>query len=75
MLLIINKTLLDTINAFSHLCFFVIMLTDVCTGLICLIKALISLKENIAVLYEYKTVLASHLVNPLIVPPDILRKN
>ena len=37
-------------------------------------RSTISLKENVESVYEYMRVLASHQVNPLVVPPEELRK-
>ena len=37
-------------------------------------SSLYALKEDIDLLYEYMRVLASHELNPLIIPPNILKK-
>ena len=36
---------------------------------------MISLKENVESVYEYMHVLASHQVNPLVLPPEELQKS
>ena len=50
----------------------VAILTDVHTGVIQLTFGIFSLKENVDTLYEYLRALASHQVNPFIVPSDNL---
>ena len=66
-LVIVNKTLLATINAVSHLSFSMAILTDIHTSVTFLTLGLISSKETVDTLYEYIRVLARHLVNPIIV--------
>ena len=71
-LIIANKTLILMMNALVHLRYLVPILTDLCTGLTCLTSGVQSLLGNADVLYKHMKVLASHMVNPLVVPPDDL---
>ena len=58
-LVVLNKTLLSTMQAFSYLRNTVAVLTDVCAGVTHLTAGIINLKENDDALYEYLRVLAS----------------
>ena len=40
----------------------------------CIYTAIYTLKEDIDALYEYMRVLSTQQLNPLLMPPDILRK-
>ena len=64
---ILNKTLKSTMETVCQLCSTIAIITDNQTGTR-LLTGLLSLKENVNALYKYMGVLASHLVNPLIVP-------
>ena len=50
------------------------ILTDVCTAVTLLTLGILSLEEGADSFYEYIHVMASHEVNPLIVPPSDLRR-
>ena len=73
-LLIMNKTLVKTLRALTHLKFTVAILTDIQTAIHWLTSGILGLKENMDSFYEYLCMLASHTVNPLIIPPHELRK-
>ena len=73
-LLVLNKTLMATMSALSHLRYTVSILMDSQTATTHLTVAMISLKENVESVYEYMCVLASHQVNPLVLPPEELQK-
>ena len=63
-----------TMNAVNNLSFSVAILTDIHIGVTCLTAGLISLKGNAHILYKYMTLLAIHLGNYLIFPPDDLAR-
>ena len=60
---------MDTV---SRLCFTIAILTNIYTDTRRLTTGSISLIENVDTLYGYMGFLASHLVNPFIVPPNDL---
>ena len=60
-LLLINNTLISTMEAVSHLHFMVALMTDTCTSITRHTTGLNSLEENV-------DTLASHPVTPHIVP-------
>ena len=53
--------------------YFLIVLQDLRTCITRLTTGLISLRENVERIYEYLRVMATHAVNPLILPPESLR--
>ena len=71
-LLVLNKKLMATMSALSHLRYTVSILTASWTATTHLTVAMISLKENVDSVYEYMHVLTSHQVNPLVIPPEEL---
>ena len=73
-LLVLKKTLMATMSSLSHLRYTVSILTDSRTATTRLTVAMISLKNNVESVYEYMHVLASHQLNPLVLPPEELRK-
>ena len=68
-LLNLNKSLMSTMQAVFYLKYTVTVLADVCIDVTHLTSGILSLKENVDALYEYLRILASHKVNPLMVPP------
>ena len=69
-----NKTLVKTLRAVTHLKHMLVILTHIQTVLNWLTLGILSLKENVDSFYEYVCVLASHTVDPLIIPPNELRE-
>ena len=63
---------MSTMEASGHLNCMVAVITDTHAGITRLTTGLISLQENVDTLYEYMTIFASHLVNPVIIPLDEL---
>ena len=68
-LLILNKSLMSTMQTVSHLRYTITVLTYVHTSVIHLTSDILNLKENVDTLHEYLRELASNKVNPVIVPP------
>ena len=69
-LLIVNKTLVSTMNALAHLRYLVAILTELSSCVACLTSGMLSHKENVDALDKYMRVLADHMVNPLVFLPD-----
>ena len=70
----INKTLIATLTDVKFLKYTVAIVNDVRINLAKLILGIMSLEQNVNAIYEYMRVLSSRQVNPLIIPPDALRK-
>ena len=54
--------------------FMVAIMTDMRMTLARLTIGIMSLQENVNAIYEYMRVLSTRKVNPLIIPPDVLRQ-
>ena len=72
-LLIMNKTLQDIMIGISLMKYESDLLDHVQARIFRLHTALIALKMDVDSLYEYLRALASHNLNPMIIPPDTLR--
>ena len=72
-LLILNKTLQSVMVQLSYFCYETNLIDhmQLCINRIC--TAVYALKEDINALYEYMRVLSTQQLNPLIIPPDMLR--
>ena len=70
----INKTLIATLTHVKFLKYTVAIVNDVRIILAKLTLGIMSLEQNVNAIYEYMRVLSSRQVNPLIIPPDALRK-
>ena len=68
----LNKTMMAVIGEMKFIKFTVAILTDMRMTLAQLSLGLMSLQENVNVIYEYMRVLSTRRVNPLIIPPDSL---
>ena len=73
-LLTLNKTLIYTMHIVSHLRYSFLVLSDIRIGLQRLTSGLMALDANVNGVYEYLRVMASHTVNPLVLPPEKLRQ-
>ena len=67
----VNKTL---IAALSDVKYSVAIINDIRIILAKLTLGVVSLEQNVNAIYEYLRVLSSRQVNPLIIPPNSLRK-
>ena len=70
----IDKTLLSTLSDIKFLKYTVAIISDIRINLAKLTLGIMSLEQNINAVYEYLRVLSTRQVNPLIIPPDTLRK-
>ena len=70
----INKTLIATLTDVKFLKYTVAIVNDVRINIAKLTLGIMSLEQNVNAIYEYMRVLSSKQVNPLIIPPDALRK-
>ena len=74
-MLLINKTLWKTIGLVTvYLQHTAAISMDARATLSRLNIAILGLKQNVEAVYEYMRVMASHLINPVLLPPDKLRK-
>ena len=71
---IMNKTIQDIMRHISFLQYESDLLNYFQTRIFRSHSSLYSLKENVDSLYEYMRALASQELNPMLVPPDILKK-
>ena len=71
---IMNKTVQDIMMSLSFLWYESDLLAYFQARVLRLHSSLYALKEDVDSLYEYMRVLASQESNPLIIPPDILKK-
>ena len=70
----LNKTLMMVIGETKFIKFTVAIMTNMRMTLARLTMGIMSLQENVNVIYEYMRVLSTRKVNPLIIPPDALRQ-
>ena len=70
----INKTLIATLSDVKFLKYTVAIVNDIRINLAKLTLGIMSLEQNVNAVYEYLRVLSTRQVNPLIIPPDTLRK-
>ena len=70
----IDKTLLSTLSDIKFLKYTVAIISDIRINLAKLTLGIMSLEQNVDSVYEYLRVLSTRQVNPLIIPPDTLRK-
>ena len=70
----INKTLIATLSGIKFLKYTVAIVNDIKINLAKLTLGIMSLEQNVNAVYEYLRVLSTRRVNPLIIPPDTLRK-
>ena len=70
----INKTLIAALSDVKFVKYSVAIVNDIRIILAKLTLGVISLEQNVNAIYEYLRVLSSRQVNPLIIPPDSLRK-
>ena len=71
-LLMFNNTLAKTMEAMNYLRSMTTLITDICTTVTRLTSCILSLKEGVESFCHYMGVLASHKVNPLMIPPSDL---
>ena len=71
-LLVFNNILVKTMEALNYLHYMTSIFTDICTTVTRLTLGIFSLKEGVESFYEYMWVLASHEVNPHVVPTSEL---
>ena len=69
----LNKTLIATLQDVKFIRYTVAVITNVRIILAKLTLGVIGLQQNVNAIYEYLRVLSSKQVNPLIIPPDVLR--
>ena len=72
-LLIINKTLQDLLVAISYMKYEIDLLDQMQNRLNCVYSSIHGLRFYTDSLYEFMRALASEQLNPMIIPPDILR--
>ena len=71
----INKTLIATLSDIKFVKYTVaIIINDIRINLAKLTLGIMTLDQNVNAVYEYLRVLSTRQVNPLIIPPDTLRK-
>ena len=70
----INKTLIATLSGIKFLKYTVAIVNDIRINLAKLTLGIMSLEQNVNAVYEYLRVLSTRQINPLIIPPDTLRK-
>ena len=70
----INKTLIATLSDIKFFKYTVAIVNDIRINLVKLTLGIMSLEQNVNAAYEYLRVLSTRQENPLIIPPDILRK-
>ena len=70
----VNKTLIAALSDVKFVKSSVAIINDIRIILAKLTQGVISLEQNVNAIYEYLRALSSRQVNPLIIPPDSLRK-
>ena len=70
----IDKTLIATLSDVKFLKYTVAIVSEIRINLAKLTLGIMSLEQNVNAVYEYLRVLSTRQVNPLIIPPDTLRK-
>ena len=70
----LNQTLIAALEDAKFIKYTVAVITDIRIILTKLTLGVIGLQQNVNAIYEYLRVLSSKQVNPLIIPPDALRK-
>ena len=70
----VNKTLIVALSDVKFVKYSVAIINNIRIILAKLTLGVISLEQNVNAIYEYLKVLSSRQVNPLIIPPDSLRK-
>ena len=70
----VNKTLIAALSDVKFVKYSVAIISNIRIILAKLTLGVISLEQNVNAIYEYLRVLSSKQVNPLIIPPDSLRK-
>ena len=70
----INKTLIAALSDVKFVKYSVTIINDIRIILAKLTLGVMGLEQNVNAIYEYLRVLSSRQVNPLIIPPDSLRK-
>ena len=70
----VNKMLIAALSDVKFVKYLVAIINDIRIILAKLTLGVMSLEQNVNAIYEYLRVLSSKQVNPLIIPPDSLRK-
>ena len=70
----VNQTLIAALSDVKFVKYSVAIINDIRIILAKLTLGVISVEQNVNAIYEYLRVLSSRQVNPLIIPPDSLRK-
>ena len=70
----VKKTLIVALSDVKFVKYSVAIISDIRIILAKLTLGVISLEQNVNAIYEYLRILSSRQVNPLIIPPDSLRK-
>ena len=70
----VNKTLIAALSDVKFVKYSVAIINDIRIFLAKLTLGVTGLEQNVNAIYEYLRVLSSRQVNPLIIPPDSLRK-
>ena len=71
---ILNKTLYVVMGKVDQLQYSSLIMRDIRANIAKLTSGMVVLKHDVESVYEYMRVLSSHLVNPLILPPENLRQ-
>ena len=70
----INKTLVAALSSVKFIKYTVAIVNDIRIELAKLTLGVMNLEQNVNTIYEYMRVLSARQVNPLVIPPDSLRK-
>ena len=70
----INKTLIATLSDIRFVKYTAAIINDIRMNLAKLTLGIMTLDQNVNAVYEYLRVLSTRQVNPLMIPPDTLRK-
>ena len=70
----INKTLVAALSSVKFIKYTVAIVNDKRIELAKLTLGVMNLEQNVNTIYEYMRVLSARQVNPLVIPPDSLRK-
>ena len=73
-LYIIEETLKDIMNTLSHIQYEMDVIDHIQLRMTRLYTSLFGLQNNADTIFDYLRVLASHSINPMVIPPEILRQ-
>ena len=69
---VFERTLQDIMNSISAMQCEIDLLDHIQIGLNRIHSSLLALQSNTDTIYEYLRVLASHILNPMVIPPEIM---